>query len=607
MSQVDDIKSRLDIVDVISEYLQLKPAGVNSRALCPFHSEKSPSFMVSRERQLWHCFGCAEGGDMFSFVMKIENVDFQEALKILANKAGVVLIKENPKIAGEKNTIVSITELTAKLWNKILTSSPQGEVARKYLEQRKITKESIEEFMIGYAPDSWDVTHTFLKEKGYKENDIFLAGLSVKKERGDGFYDRFRNRIIFPIRDAHSTIVGFGARAMPGHDSKSAKYINSPQTPIYNKSRIVYNLDKAKSSIKEKDLIVFVEGYMDVVSSWQAGVQNVVATSGTALTSDHIKSVKRYSNNLAMAFDSDEAGQNASFRGIDLVLGTEMNLKIISIPFGKDPDECIQKDPRLWHDAVFSSSPFMEYMLSVTLKKYPTDGIEDKKKISARLLPFIAKISNMIEQEHWFKKLASVLNVSEEILREAIARMPQKKDYPNISSPKSSKTPVSIKSRSQALDEVLLGILLKYPNNIPFVISMCAPEYLQTQELRGLYKKLIIYYTKYIDSSEREKFVFEDFCEFLNSEDNTEGKIFQKLSETLILLAEKDYFEYDSILIKEEIQKIITSLHAHFLHIQLDSIKKQLQDAEKNEDSKTIKELEQQFNQTANEINLLNA
>ncbi len=606
MSQVDDIKSRLDIVDVISEYIQLKPAGVSFRALCPFHAEKTPSFIVSRERQLWHCFGCAEGGDMFSFVMKHENIDFPEALKILAQKAGVELVREDPRKLSQKNLLLAISDLTAKFWHKILLSSSQAQRAREYLRSRNISQESIEDYMIGFAPDLWDTTLKFLQERGFKPQDIFLAGLSIKKEHGDGFYDRFRNRVIFPIRDSHGTCVGFGGRVLPGGDEKSAKYINSPQTPIYNKSSIMFNLDNAKGVKKEKNLIVMLEGYIYVISTRQAEVKNVVAISGTALTQDHIRIVKRFSNNIAIAFDADEAGQKASFRGTDLILGADMNLKAISIPSGKDPDECIQKNPEDWRRVTSAPEPFMEYMLKITLKKYPSMSAEDKKNITTKLLPFIGKISNIVEQAHWLKKLSSVIDISDNVLREALRGFSQKNNYSMHGTVEEKKQPhVLPKERSMQLEERLLAIALKYPLHLPFIVDHCSVDHIKDINLNALYKKLIIYYTKFIDHERLEEFHLKNFYNFISNEDMGDENNFQKLSDTLILLAEKDYFDYDVTTIKEELQNIISFLYSYHLRLELQSIKRQLEEAEKLGDIERIKELSKQFSQTTDEISLL--
>ena len=303
-SQVDEIKSKVDIVEIIQEYIQLKPAGANWKAPCPFHNEKTPSFMVSRDKQIFHCFGCGEGGDIFTFVQKIENIDFPEALKILAEKAGVKLKKIDPTLVSQKTKLMDICHLAAEFFHKALTSSKEGQISRDYIAKRKLSPQTLADFKIGYAPDSWDLLLNLLRKKGYKDNDIFLAGLVVKNDRGQ-LYDRFRQRLMFPIFDQHGNIVGFTGRILDASkENQGGKYVNTPQTLIYNKSLIAYGLDKAKSEIKKQDLVVVVEGNMDVIASHQAGIKNVIASSGTALTLEQLKILQRYSNNLALAFDA---------------------------------------------------------------------------------------------------------------------------------------------------------------------------------------------------------------------------------------------------------------------------------------------------------------
>lgn len=605
MSQVDDIKSRLDIVDIISEYIALKPAGTNFRALCPFHSEKTPSFMVSRERQLWHCFGCNIGGDLFSFVMKMEGMDFPEALKILANKAGVILERENYELQGEKNRLTSLIELAAKFWHKVFLLSPQAASAREYLSKRGVTNDSLEEFMIGFAPNSWDETLKFLKEKKFSDDEIFSAGLTVRKERGAGFYDRFRNRIIFPIRDTHKILVGFGARAMPGEE-KQAKYINSPQTKIYNKSRVIYNLDKARSYIKEKNAAVFVEGYMDVISSWQAGVKNVVAISGTALTPDHLKIIQRYTNTLLMAFDADIAGENAAFRGTDLILGTDLNLRIIRIPSGKDPDECIQKDPAQWRNATESAVPFMEYMLEKSMIEFSPKDAEGKKKIAARLLPFLAKMENRIEKDHWIHELAESIHVSEEAIRETLGRTPIRSSSQKYSPSKSDHFE---RYGKVTLEDIFLAMALKHTEFLPYLIDKCDPRFFQEQETKELYKEMVIYYTtKYTASDDNrgeEKRCYESFYKHLLSYNDPKKERLAQKSSVLFLLAEKDFSDYDSIRLKTEFEKVLRLFHASYLQRRLQEIQAFIADAEHRQDLERVRELSTQFNQIAQELNLL--
>ena len=305
-NNIEKIKERVDIVDLISSYLKLQKAGVNYKAKCPFHNEKTPSFSVSPERQVWHCFGCGKGGDQFTFVQEIEGADFPEALRILARRAGVELEHFDRSLQNEKTRLLEICELASTFFEKQLWHSNAGAKVLAYLKDRGVEESSVREFQLGYAPDSWDSLSAFLKSRGYGEQEIFNAGLSVKKETG-GYYDRFRSRITFPVLDINGQTVGFTGRDFDSgkkedREIKLAKYVNTPQTLIYDKSRVIYGLDKAKTEIRKKDKCVVVEGNMDVILSRQAGAENVVASSGTALTEQHLKTIKRYTNNLALCF-----------------------------------------------------------------------------------------------------------------------------------------------------------------------------------------------------------------------------------------------------------------------------------------------------------------
>src|SRR4030042_614490 len=366
-SQTEEIKSKLDIIDVISEYIQLKQAGVNWRACCPFHNEKTPSFMVSRDKQIWHCFGCGEGGDAFTFVQKIEGIEFPEALRILAEKAGVKLKKVNPELASQRSKVLDINKLAAVFFHQVLLNSQEGKIARDYIEKRKLSPETVENFKLGYAPNSWDKLLNILIKKGFKENDIFLAGLVVKNEKSQ-LYDRFRQRLMFPIFDHLGNVVGFTGRILDESKAdQGGKNINLPQTLIFNKSLIIFGLDKAKEEIKKQNLAVIVEGNMDVIASHQAGIKNVIASSGTALTLEQLKILSRYTNNLALSFDADLAGQLAADRGIDIALSLGLNIKIIQLPPNidgqaiKDPDDCIKKGINYWQEAIKQAESIMEF------------------------------------------------------------------------------------------------------------------------------------------------------------------------------------------------------------------------------------------------------
>lgn len=424
MDEIQQIKERLDIADIISSYLTLKKAGSHLKGNCPFHNEKSASFMVSPERQSFKCFGCGEGGDIFTFIEKMEGVDFYNALKILADKAGVKLRKDSVQYgdknfkADQKTHLYEINDWAKKVYHKILIDHPKAEKARRYVEQRGMSPETIEDFEIGYAPDSWDLLVKFLRNKGYSDNEIVQSGVAIKSEKG-GIYDRFRGRIIFPINNIMGTTIAFTSRILEsgGKNENQAKYINSSESPIYIKGKTLYGLDKAKLHIKEKDLAVFVEGNMDVIACHQAGFKNVVATSGTAFTEEQLKILSRYSQEVAFSFDNDEAGETAMKKAIKMALTNDASAKIIALPAPyKDPDEAIKSDPKNWKKAVSSARSGLEYWIDLLIRKNPELDVLTKKKIAREILPVIKTIYSEIEKEYYIKYLSKKLSISEKAL-----------------------------------------------------------------------------------------------------------------------------------------------------------------------------------------------
>ena len=381
--------------------------------------------MISPERQTFKCFGCGEGGDVITFVEKIEGLDFYNALKLLAEKAGVKLQTSSVKYgekeftADKKTRLFEINEWAKKVYQKILLDHPKAEKAREYLKNRGLSQKTIEEFEMGYAPNSWDFLLRFLVSKKYSEEEIVAAGVGIKADRGK-VYDRFRGRIIFPINNIMGSTVAFTSRILED-DGQSAKYINSAESQIYIKGKTIYGLDKAKLFIKEKDLSVMVEGNMDVIACHQAGFKNVVATSGTALTLDQLKVLTRYSSVIALSFDSDEAGQTAMKRAIRVALQNDISTKIISLPKPfKDPDEAIKKDPKNWEKAVAAAKPSLQYWIDSLLTKYPNLSIDEKKNIAREILPAIKITASSLEKEHYIKYLSSKLFISENSLIEAL-------------------------------------------------------------------------------------------------------------------------------------------------------------------------------------------
>ncbi|MDD2807480.1 MAG: DNA primase [Patescibacteria group bacterium] len=590
--QIDDIKARVDIVDLVSEYIRLKQTGTNWRALCPFHNEKSPSFMVSRDKQIWHCFGCNEGGDIFTFVQKMDNIEFPEALRLLAQKAGVKLIDQDPKMSSQRNRLMDSLVLTTKFWHQNLVEAAAGQKARDYLAKRGVSEKMIEEFKLGYAPDSWDNLIKFLKSQKYSDQEIFLAGLSVKKDRGIDFYDRFRDRLMFPINDFHGNPIGFSGRTLKA-DEVGGKYINTPQTLVYNKSLAIFNLDKAKQEIKKKNYAILVEGQMDVLAVFAAGYENVIASSGTALSLDQLKILKRYTNNLAISFDTDAAGQSAAKRGIDLALGEEVNVKVIVVPGGKDPDECIRHNINDWHSAVKNAKSIMEYYFDETFKKYDLKQVEGKKAAAKILLTAISKLGNKIEQTHWLQQLSEAINVPVDILRESLNQGEAKPAAPsNVGVKLKVAQPRSL---NEMMAEQILAIGLKYPDNLPYIIDNLPVDLITDESLKQLYKQLIVYYTKNI-SGEINSFNYPEFSIQLKADN------FSQLADKLVLLAEKDFFDFEPQVVGVELIKIVTSLKRAYYQSQLKDIEQRIKQEEKNKQSGEIENLNDEFNKIISQL-----
>ena len=486
-SPIDEIKERLDIVEVIGSYIKLQKTGANYRALCPFHSEKKPSFFVSPARQIWHCFGCGKGGDIFGFVKEIEGVEFGDALRILAQKAGVELKRQTPEYKEwqtERNRLYEVCDLATKFFEKQIEESKAGKEAKKYLLERGIKEESIKKWRVGYAPDVWQGLADFLTSRGYGQEEIKKAGLGLSSEKGS-FYDRFRGRIIFPVFDLNSQVVGFGGRVFKEKDQKEiAKYVNTPNTLLYDKSRVLYGLDKAKGEIRKKDNCILVEGYTDVIMVSQAGNENVAATSGTALTPYQLKILKRYSENLLTAFDMDIAGDTATKRGVDLAQARGFNIKVITMPSGSDPADIVSKNPKDWEKLVGEAKSILDFYFKTTFALSDPKTPEGKREISKILLPVIKRIPNKIEQAFWIQELAKKLEVKEESVEEELKKI---KDLSSVysgseegSEGKENLLELKKKTRKELLEEQILTFILKSPENLDLIaekeISFFSPQ-----------------------------------------------------------------------------------------------------------------------------------
>ena len=424
MSDVDEIKSRVNIVDVIGKRVTLKKTGRNFKGLCPFHNEKTPSFIVSPERESWHCFGCGKGGDIFSFIMEYEHVDFPEALEELAEIAGVKLthrVGETPE-AKLKQKILEVNHLASEYYQYILTKHKLGAKALSYLKHRGVTDKSMKTFALGYSPNSWDALSLFLKKKGYDERLLETAGLTIRRSGGGGFYDRFRGRVMFTLRDHRGNVVGFSGRILDPAE-KEAKYINTSETPIYIKGNVLYGLDVTKGAIQKANEAIIMEGELDAISSFQEGISNVVAIKGSALTEGHVNLLKRFTEKLAFALDSDLAGDAAARRGIEIADRAGLDMRVVILPSGKDPDEAVRENPSALKKAITGAIPIYDYFITSAVKRFDAASAYGKKKISSEILPILAKIENPIVQGHYMKKLAGALDATEDDLREAMKRV----------------------------------------------------------------------------------------------------------------------------------------------------------------------------------------
>jgi DNA primase len=414
MDPIQEIKEKLNIVDVVKGYIQLMPAGKNFKAPCPFHNEKTPSFVVSPDRQTWHCFGsCNEGGDVFSFVMKYENVEFYEALKALAEKAGVELKRVSPASQKEFGVLYDINAAAKDFFKAQLAAD---EEAQEYLRSRGLKQQMIEEFEIGYAPNMPDAASVQLANLGYDAHDIERSGVSFKSDRGM-YIDRFRGRIMFPLFNTFGKVVGFSGRIMPQFDNENVgKYINSPDTPIFNKSRVLFGFDKAKPSIRETKEAVIVEGQMDLLMMHQDGITNAVATSGTALTVHHLQMMRKLAETVILGFDNDSAGEIATERAIDMAHALDFTVKVFRLKGAKDAAEYVLAHPGgLKHELVGTSLPALEYYFSRYLEG---EGALDTKAGARLMLQKVMQLYSPLERGRWTKRIAERLGVPEQLLFE---------------------------------------------------------------------------------------------------------------------------------------------------------------------------------------------
>ena len=461
------IKSRLNIVDVVSSYIKLEKAGMHYKANCPFHQERTPSFTVNEERNMWHCFGCARGGDVFAFVMEIEGLQFREALVLLAEKAGVELPKYQREPDGHKETkdrLYEIMELAVKFYEHQLWEGGGKTKALPYLLKRGLTEESIRRFRLGYAPDGWRHLYDFLIKKGFNEKELELTGLAIRKQEAErGMYDRFRDRITFPITDILGRPIGFSARVAPGGDETQAKYINTPETPLYHKSKALYGLSLAKQAMKNKGFTVVVEGNVDVIALAQNGIENVVAVSGTALTGDQLDIMKRYGKEVHLFFDMDGAGQKAARKSTELALEKELQVRLIALESGKDAADMGMENPDELKQVVEHHRSAPEYFLEKSRQEYPVETAEGKRAIVDDFLSLLIAIANPLERAFWVKELARVTGLEERVITGVVNQAFLEKTRRDGPMPPERARETSVnqfQNRADRLAEEVIGLLL---------------------------------------------------------------------------------------------------------------------------------------------------
>ncbi len=489
MDDIELIKEKINIVDLISEYLTLKKAGVNYKASCPFHNEKTASFMISPERGIWHCFGCQKGGDIFKFLMEKEAMDFKDALELLAKKAGVVL-KRQPQAKDSRDKLFEANLKSQEFFHFILTKHPLGENARDYLKKRGLTDQTIEEFNLGYAPNSWDSLTKFLLRRGFNQAELIAAGLIVQSRQSG--YDRFRGRIIYPLVDTKNRVIGFSGRVLDGGEPK---YINTPQTAIFDKSNYLFGINLAKSELRAKNEAVLVEGEMDVILSHQAGFKNVVASKGTGLTAGQIDLLKKHVENISLCFDTDLAGDGGARRGIELADTAGLNIKVITVKGGKDPAEAINADPKLWQAAIENAEPIYDYYLESVSRRFNPKDPEGLRKISSELIPIWSKISDNLVRELYIQKLSALLRTEESIIRRAIQKQMQSYTTPYTQVLRQSTKDdlvASARSRRELLEEYLIVLLLHIPKEHVYFPNF-TENLLISENLKQIYVLLFLY------------------------------------------------------------------------------------------------------------------
>ncbi len=483
MGVIEEVKQKLDIVEVVGQYVALKKAGRNLTALCPFHSEKNPSFFVYPEQQSWHCFGaCNTGGDVFSFVMKKENADFGEALRLLAQRAGVTIPSrfEQDTKRDEKERLYQANDAAAQYFHNLLINSQAGEKARNYLDSRGLSLNTIVDFKLGFSMNSWEALKQCLTEKGYTYGERLTAGLVIETEDGET-HDRFRNRLMFPINDARGRVTGFGARVL---DDSLPKYVNSPQTPIFDKSSSLYGINLAAPTIRQQNLAVIVEGYMDVITAHQNGFTNVIASMGTSITERQVATLKKLTKNITLALDADAAGEEAMLRCVDYENALDTEVKVIILPKSKDPDDVIKEDTTMWQYLLEKALPVVDYTFDMVTAELDLTTTKDKTLAVGKLIPIIAEIKNDTRRDHYLTALSKLTGTSYHNLEATLSSIkPERKAQRRKPEALARAVQPFLSSR---IEEECLALLVQHPELRSREAGLL-PEYFENSENREIF------------------------------------------------------------------------------------------------------------------------
>ncbi|HLF18569.1 MAG TPA: DNA primase [Candidatus Omnitrophota bacterium] len=577
---IDETLNRCDIVEVISAYVPLKKAGRNFKGLSPFNHEKTASFFVSPDKQIFHCFSSGIGGNVITFVMKMERMDFPEAVRFLAKRVGVVIpeSKSNAKTDNIRQAIFNLNETAVHYYHSnLLETNPEAQKAREYLAKRQISQEIIDTFKLGFASERWDGLLRFLEKKNVSLRLMEQAGLIIANKKQEGFFDCFRNRIIFPIFDTQGNCRAFGARTM--EEDNPVKYINSPETSIYTKGHHLYGFHLAKETITKSDFVIMVEGYVDCIMPYQAGVRNIVASLGTALTLEQIRLIRRYTKNVIMLYDTDRAGEAAMLRSLDMLIEEGLNVKVVTLEEGEDPDSYIQKyGAKAFAGKINSAKTLFDYKLQVLLNKCDVKTVEGKAVIAGEMLPTIEKFNNAVMQTGYLQRLSKVLLVPEEAL------MTELKKVREVASKRVSKTP---EAREQSAQEQfrtaefnMLQLLLEDQRFIPLTKEVMELADFQDKKIREVISKIFELFEEGKEiSSVRLMNSFED--------ESIVRLISRLLAEEEKVLGDLDRMHRDIIVrIKEDRRKRFRQ-----------ELLQQIREAEQNGDQKRLEELKTEFNQ----------